>query len=389
MEKKVTERKGKNKGGKQLLGTLISMGFGAIIGVICVWVVGEEKMDGIGFFPFLLVFFGIFMICIAWGFVHVVLHEAGHLVGGLLSGYKYGFFRVGRFTLAKYEDGFKLKVFSIPGTGGQCGMIPPAYNNGNFPYKLYLLSGFTVNFITAAILFVVFLLLGADSIAGRICALGGAVAFYLGALNSIPLKAEIPNDGCQLFQLGKDERERRAMWESLDYMAKILQGIRSSEIQRDRGEKNVDELLAQCEGAKGMGEFSLYCDYIFDCGRYHEAEDMVTRLLDQGISITLYRQVYESEALFLELFLHGREERIKELATKEVLGFLKATSGTILSSTRTLYAYEMLYHKDEKSIAKLKKQIAKGMKNYPLLGELKQTEELVEQIEAMAGEQQA
>lgn len=92
MEKKVTERKGKNKGGKQLLGTLISMGFGAIIGVICVWVVGEEKMDGIGFFPFLLVFFGVLMICVVWFFVHVVLHEAGHLVGGLLSGYKYGFF---------------------------------------------------------------------------------------------------------------------------------------------------------------------------------------------------------------------------------------------------------------------------------------------------------
>lgn len=376
------------KVGKQLLGVVVGLGIGAVLGFVCIWVVGLKDMKDIGFGKYMLVFLGIIMSIIVWFFIHFVLHEGGHLICGLLSGYKYGYFRVGRFTLAKYEDGMKLKIFSIPGTGGQCGMIPPAYNNGNFPYKLYLLGGFTVNFITAAILFVIFFILGMDSMVGRIFAMGGVIALYLGITNALPLKSDLPNDGYQLFHLGKDERERRMLWETLDMQAKSQQGVRISEIERDWEEKSAEELLAQCEGAKGITEFILYYNYIFDSGRFEEAEDMATKLLDKGITVALYRKIFEGEALFLELFLHGRNERIKELATEELISFLKSTASSMLSSTRTLYAYEMLYHKDEKEIAKVTKQFANVVKNYPMLGELKQEQELVRRVDELVEERQ-
>lgn len=374
--------------GKQLFGILISLGIGAVMGLLCIFVMGPQYMKGIGFVEFMVRFFGIFLILFVWFCLHIVLHEGGHLIGGLLSGYKYGYFRVGRFTFAKYEDGLKLKIFSIPGTGGQCGMVPPAYNNGDFPYKLYLLGGFTMNFITALVLFIVFALLGLDSFVGRIFAMGGAVALYLGIVNALSLKSDLPNDGYQLLQAGKDERERRMLWETLDMQAKSQQGVRISEIERDWEEKSAEELLAQCEGAKGLTEFVLYYNYVFDSGRFEEAEDMATKLLDKGITVALYRKIFEGEALFLELFLHGREERIKELATEELIGFLKSTASSMLSSTRTMYAYEKLYHKDEKEIAKVTKQCANVVKNYPMLGELKQEQELVRRVDELVRERQ-
>lgn len=385
----MAEDKKKKKSAGQIFSTVLSLCIGGVLGVICIWVMGPDKVKDVGFLQFMLVFFGVFAVCILWFLLHVVLHEGGHLVGGLLSGYGFGYFRIGRFTLAKYADGFKLKIFSIPGTGGQCGMIPPAYNNGNFPYKLYLLGGFTVNYITAIITFGVFLLLGADSMVGRMFVVGAVIALYLAIMNSLPLKADLPNDGYQLKQAGRDERERRMLWETLDFQAKSMQGVRISEIERDWNEKSPEELLAQCDGAKGITEFIMYYNYVYDSGRFEEAEELATKLLDKGISVALYRLVFEAEALFFEVYLHGREERIKEMATKELMTFLKNTSATMLSSTRVLYAYEMLYHKDAKEIEKLKKQLVKVLKNYPMLGELKQEQELIKKIEALAENRQA
>ena len=39
----------------------------------------------------------------------IIIHEAGHLVFGLLSGYKYLLFRVGSLTLIKRNNKFEFK----------------------------------------------------------------------------------------------------------------------------------------------------------------------------------------------------------------------------------------------------------------------------------------
>ncbi len=66
-----------------------------------------DKLAGIGwdelvFVPFLTVA----MFCLV-GFLQIIIHEAGHLVCGLASGYRFVSFRILSFTLIR-EDG-KLK----------------------------------------------------------------------------------------------------------------------------------------------------------------------------------------------------------------------------------------------------------------------------------------
>ena len=63
-------------------------------------------------------------VFIGW-FLQLIIHEAGPLVCGLISGYKFVSFRVLSYTLLKEEGKFKVKKFSLSGTEGQCLLSPP------------------------------------------------------------------------------------------------------------------------------------------------------------------------------------------------------------------------------------------------------------------------
>ena len=57
--------------------------------------------------------------------VTIFLHELGHLLLGLATGYKFLYFRVLSTALVKYDDGYRIKKQYLPGTAGQCILNPP------------------------------------------------------------------------------------------------------------------------------------------------------------------------------------------------------------------------------------------------------------------------
>ena len=64
--------------------------------------------------------------------LQVIVHEAGHLVFGLLSGYKFISFRVFDFKIIKDENGkLKIRFERLAGTGGQCLMRAPEFYTYN------------------------------------------------------------------------------------------------------------------------------------------------------------------------------------------------------------------------------------------------------------------
>ena len=64
------------------------------------------------------------LFLIIWFFVGIIIHEAGHLIFGLLTGYRFISFQVGK-TLIQKPTNKPLRVKRIPfnGLGGQCLMI--------------------------------------------------------------------------------------------------------------------------------------------------------------------------------------------------------------------------------------------------------------------------
>ena len=97
-----------------------------------------------------------FIIC----FSQIILHEVGHYLFGKLSGYQFVSFRVGNYTWIRENGKLTLKKFKIPGTGGQCLMMPPQKDEKGDIYTLYQYnSHLTVESLSDAFRFYQILLL--------------------------------------------------------------------------------------------------------------------------------------------------------------------------------------------------------------------------------------
>ncbi|MEE1297463.1 MAG: hypothetical protein UHE62_01880, partial [Muribaculaceae bacterium] len=87
-----------------MTGVIIGMGGSIVcIGLFSDMTVAEfmEKLKGIAVLELLGVMaFSLFSAFVG-GFLQIVIHEAGHLVAGLLSGYKFISFRIFNYTILK------------------------------------------------------------------------------------------------------------------------------------------------------------------------------------------------------------------------------------------------------------------------------------------------
>ena len=87
-----------------------------------------------------------FLLCLyAAMFLQLIFHEAGHLVFGLMTGYRFSSFRIGNFIWIRQGDRIRFGRYSLAGTAGQCLICPPDIEDGTFPVVLYNLGGVIQN----------------------------------------------------------------------------------------------------------------------------------------------------------------------------------------------------------------------------------------------------
>ena len=188
------------KGLLQILGIMI---VGAIIG----YAVGKIAGDALARVDtpniILLLIAGVIAFIL-----HIIVHEAGHLVFGLLSGYKFISFRVFDFKIIKDVNGkLKIRFERLAGTGGQCLMRVPEYVNGKFKYKLYLLGGVIFNIVFSIVFWLI--------LPSYYTLLFALIGFALAFLNFIPMGF---NDGMTFYHVSKDETTRFVLYLQLEYV---------------------------------------------------------------------------------------------------------------------------------------------------------------------------
>ena len=109
---------------QQYVGTVFSMLIGAICGYAMIMFINNFS-DDTSLYIKILSLVGLFLGMFVAFFFHMLIHEAGHLVFGLMTGYKFSSFRIASFMWLKESGKLKLKRVNVAGTGGQCLMIPP------------------------------------------------------------------------------------------------------------------------------------------------------------------------------------------------------------------------------------------------------------------------
>lgn len=319
-------------------------------------------------FTGLLLFTVLFSLLILAYLVQIVLHELGHLVFGLASGYTFVSFRVGSLTVVKDDGKFRLKKYNIPGTGGQCLMMPPEQKNGKYPYVIYNLGGVLFNFILSilALLPIIFV----EDLSAGVWALLVLfiIAGVIGVLtNGIPLKiGGIANDASNILSLNKDPSAREGFYLQLRVNGLQSAGMRIKDMDHKLFKLDAD---ADLSNPLNTGIKLMEHNWYLDNQDFANARAVLESLVPYfNKLLPLYVYEINSERIFLELIGDNDKELIDRLYTKTLQKYIKQ-SKFMMNKTRLMLAYEAFYNMDRSKAEDQYNLLRKMYDNYPNKGE--------------------
>lgn len=308
-------------------------------------------------------------------FLQTIIHEAGHLVFGLLSGYTFSSFRIGSFMWVKLNGKIQFKRYSLAGTGGQCLMVPPDMVDGKFPVVLSNFGGVIMNTVAALICLVLYLVLRSYTFVGAFLLMMTLVGVAEALINGIPLHmGAVDNDGMNACSLGKNKAALRSFWLQLKANAAIAEAIRTKDMPDEWFELPDDSEMNNAMTAT-IAVFAA--NRMVDAHRFEEADALMTHLLEMESAILgVHRAQMTADRIYIELIGECRKEKVDAMLTKEQKQIMKAMKNHP-SVIRTEYAYALLAEKDVAKAEKVKAHFEKFAKTYPYSADIESERELI------------
>ena len=308
--------------------------------------------------------------------LQVIVHEAGHLVFGLLTGYRFLSFRVFSLMLVREEEKLRFRRYSLAGTGGQCLMIPPPLRDGTMPVLLYNFGGAILNLVAAALFFALSLPLPPSSFLRLFLRLLALAGVYYALTNGIPLHlGPVDNDGCNALTLMKSKEAVRVFWVQLKMTEALSRGVRLKDMPEDW-------FTLPEAGAVSANLFfsaqALASSRLMDAHRFAEADEMMARLLaDESAGMGLSRGQLTCDRIFVELIGPNRPEVLEGFLTKEQQKLMKAMK-TNISVLRTSYALALLSERNAAKAQRLAADFDRVAVRYPYPCEVEGERELMQ-----------
>lgn len=343
-----------------VLTILVSLAAGGCIGVF-----GAMLIDGMtgGSDVLFFVYLAVLLLGLILAFyLQIILHEAGHLLCGRLSGYGFVSFNVFGYVWQKGADG-KLHVgrMEIAGAGGQCLMSPPEYNGGDYPYVLYNLGGVLANLVSALLCGLMAWLIPLPPLR-LLLADQALVGLFFALTNGIPFANEaLQNDGKNLLAVRRSPHARRALWVQLAIAAASGRRTRLRDMPDDWFAPFPEEELNNpviCAVAV------LNSSRLMDQLDFPAALDAIRTLLARKKGVLgLYRMTMTCDGAVCELISGGAGELTAALETAENQQLMKAMQNhpAIL---RTQYAVALLRDRDAEKADALLRRFAQAAKKH-------------------------
>lgn len=304
-------------------------------------------------------------------FLQVIIHETGHLLAGLFSGYGFVSFRIGRFVWIKDKDNkIKLKNIYLPGLIGQCLMAPPNMKNGTFPTLLFNLGGSLLNLLSVFVFGVIFYFFRLYYIL-LICLFG----LLLALSNGIPIKfAMANNDGKNAVEIRKDPQAARSIWVQLKVNEMISKGVRLKDMPEDWFFVPNDD---QMKNGVISSMAVLKVNRLTDQQKIEEASELIDKILNGDFGVAgIYLHLLVCDRIFFELIKEGDRNLVDRLYDKQQEKFMNQMNN-FPSVIRTQYAYALLYKKDKVKAEKFKKKFEKCARTYPYQSDIESERELM------------
>ncbi len=278
-----------------------------------------------------VVFFKMFFYILLALFVSIIIHESGHLVTGLITGYKFVSFRILNILIYRKKNKVKIKL----GKGvalGQCLLsIKDPQNSEKMSVDFYLAGGSLFNFLTFIITLPIVLYEWLNY--GNILlflAILCLISLYLTFVNYLPLNVNgLYNDGLNI-KIADNEEARLTLINSLYLNELLVEGLDINEIS--------DELIDNY----GIHPSKSYVNYfpfssIKTLKLYYNSEKEEAKKLIRSYLYfrSVLPKVYQNIITILYLLLMLFTEPDKE----ELLKYLDDKNRLLLLNNHNPYSY--------------------------------------------------
>ena len=357
---------------------------GGLISMVCFLIIGIGA--GIAMIPVLTYFLDeggnffvgviatLIMVALAYlaVMIEMVIHEAGHLVFGLATGYSFVSFRIGSFIITREEGKFRFGRFSLPGTGGQCLMEMKDYSP-SYPFFLYNAGGAIFNFLSFLLFLLLFFILMDLPFLSSFFLMTSFVSLGLGAMNIIPLI--YGNDGSNIIAIRRSEIDRKCFWSQMKMAALQSKGVRLKDM-----DMSVFPVERESEVTSSMSAAALSYLHsrLLDEKKVEEARKVGEEALSSIHQVPLLRSMLKVDLLYEYLMMGESKEKISFFKDKTLIGEMKKMRG-LLSVMRTEYAYALLFEGNEEKAENIRKAFVAASSTYPYRGEVEGEEELMDE----------
>ena len=329
----------------------------------------------------------------------VIIHEGGHLVCGLLSGYKFVSFRIFNLTFIKVDGKLKIKRFGVAGTGGQCLLDPPDLPVDKIPTGWYNAGGVLANIIVGLL---VLPLLWADlppllSVAVVIFLI---TDLFLILMNGIPMQpGGLGNDAYNMLYLNRNQAAKRGLVMQLRSNALIQNGIRPKDMPEEWFEITSD---INYSNPLELAVPLMRASRLMDEYRMEEALTAFENLYSHKKDIMpLYQKEIACELCYLLMTTaNGKEKasvdefpmnpdseeneqtltRVSQILDKELRRYVAAYRKVMSSKERLECAIALYLDGDRERAEKIFSDLKKRQNEYLLQGEVKSDIALMERM---------
>lgn len=342
--------------------------------------------------------------------LHTIIHEGGHLVFGLLSGYEFLSFRVLSFTIVKKDGKLAVKKMKVPGTLGQCLMYPPEWKEGEkYPYLAYNLGGGIFNIIFS--LLTVLLFFTGSSLVGWLA----GVFIFTGVMfvisNLIPMTVGVPNDGKNALDCKRSPVAQKAFYLQLKINADMSDGARLKDLPLEMLQIEKQEESEKSGLVVALRMYEIY--WYMENGMDEEAKALLAEMEAKKEKMALlFVNAFDMISMYYMLLEKAPLEKIAAYYNGLKIVFQKNADLSVLF---VKYAYYKLLTDEErekiewlsltnkkgklpKKLPKVKKpvtaesiyeQIQKSAETYPVVGEAQMYLELTEKVNRFVQETEA
>ncbi|MDE5997280.1 MAG: hypothetical protein K2G77_03605 [Muribaculaceae bacterium] len=307
----------------------------------------------------------------------VPIHELGHLICGLLCGYKFVSFRIFNWTFIKDNGKVRIKKFAIAGTGGQCLLTPPDVPLEKIPTGWYNFGGILANIILL-IIALPFFFLNLNPFVAEAIGIFVATDVIMILINGVPMQAGgIGNDGYNMKLLKKNLLSKQGIVNQLRANALIQNGVRPKDMPdclflypEDIDYKNALEVSIPLMHASRQIDRMEYVEALNEIEALYAHKDEIMQLYVKEIACEL-------------AFLYLRTGKIKEadkLLDKDLRKYIDSYRKMMSSKERLLVAIALYLDKDKATAQKLYENFKSRKDKYLLQGEVKSDLALIEDM---------